>query len=97
MADLIVSEYVIPGDPRRLGADDIRIARVQQAGGGVKWAARRMGQCLSRDGEWEYEPLPSSRDDAFLARCRFDSPEEAAAACGVAQPVFVTNPAEGPT
>lgn len=25
-----------------------------------------------RRGEWEYEPLPSSRDDAFLARCRYD-------------------------
>jgi hypothetical protein len=24
-----------------------------------------------RDGEWEYEPIPSSRDDDFLARCRY--------------------------
>jgi len=36
-----------------------------------KWAVRKLGACLNHDGEWEYEPMPSSRDDAFLHRCRF--------------------------
>ncbi len=44
---------------------------------GEKWAVRRSHSCLSKDGEWEYEPMPSSRDDAFYARCRFDFLEEA--------------------
>lgn len=33
--------------------------------------------CLNKKGEWEYEPMPSSRDDAFYARCRFPSFEAA--------------------
>lgn len=32
---------------------------------------------LNQDGEWEYEPQPSSRDDAFFARCRWPSAREA--------------------
>lgn len=46
---------------------------------GEKWAVRRMSACLNRDGEWEYEPMPSSRDDEFYARCRFDSLKHAVA------------------
>lgn len=30
-----------------------------------------LGGVVNRDGDLEYEPLPSSRDDAFIARCRF--------------------------
>jgi hypothetical protein len=79
----VISEYTIDGDPRRAGSDDVRIARAKQMDGGVKWAVRRMGECLNKQGEWEYEPMPSSRDDEFLSRCRFDSVEEAFAACGL--------------
>lgn len=76
-----VSEYVIEGEPRLRGMGDIRVCRCKQVGGGVKWAVRGvLGDCLNRDGEWEDEPLPSSRSDDFLARCRFDSAEEALAA-----------------
>lgn len=32
---------------------------------------------LNKDGQWEYEPLPSSRSDDYLARCRFESPAKA--------------------
>ena len=44
---------------------------------GERWAVRRLSQCLSREGKWEYEPMPSSRDDAFYARCRFNTLEDA--------------------
>lgn len=44
---------------------------------GEKWAVRRGGLCLNKDKEWEYEPLPSSRDEEFYSRCRFDSLESA--------------------
>ena len=47
---------------------------------GVKWAVRRGGAVLATTAEWEYEPMPSSRDDAFYDRCRFDSLEAALAA-----------------
>lgn len=58
--------------------DDARIEEVQSAKGGATWAVRnRFCECLNHQGEWELEPLPSSRDDAFLARCRFPTPEAA--------------------
>ena len=54
-----------------------KINRLGQRSGPDKYAVRQGLNCLSRDKEWEYEPIPSSRDDAFLARCRFDSFDEA--------------------
>jgi hypothetical protein len=41
------------------------------------WAVTRLSWCLNRSGEWEIEPQPSSRDDAFIARCRWHSMQEA--------------------
>lgn len=41
-----------------------------------KWAVRkRIGRCLNNKGGWEYEPMPSSRKDNFLARTRFSLDE----------------------
>lgn len=40
--------------------------------GDESWAIKHNGFCLNRDGEWEWEPSPSNRDDAFLLRCRYD-------------------------
>lgn len=73
----VVTKYTIDGDPRQLGSDDIHIERAKQIYGPAKWAVRRMGECLNKSGEWEWEPMPSSRDDEFLERCRFASAEEA--------------------
>ncbi len=64
----------------RVGDDQIiptTVERVRQLGGIEKWAVRNAGNCLNKSGEWEWEPMPSSRDDEFLARCRFDSLNEA--------------------
>lgn len=47
---------------------------------GERWAVRRGGSVLAIDGEWEYEPSPSNRDDEFYSRCRFNSLEDAVAA-----------------
>lgn len=41
-----------------------------------RWAVRWKDRCLNRDGMWEWEPIPSSRDGAFLLRCRFESAME---------------------
>jgi hypothetical protein len=35
------------------------------------WAITRAGSCFNREGEWEWEPLPSSRDDEYLMRNRY--------------------------
>lgn len=68
------------------------IDRCGQIEGPDKWAVRRGSECLSRSGEWEWEPLPSSRDDDFLARCRFDTAAEAYAAWKATQPTEAVSP-----
>lgn len=77
LKDLVAVSYQLPPGARY---DAPTLDRVGQIEGPDLWAVRRLGRCLNRDGEWEYEPRPSSRDDAFKARCRFATPEEALAA-----------------
>lgn len=43
---------------------------------GVYW----MGRCLSRSGEWDWEPMPSGREGGWLAEHRFALPDALAAA-----------------
>ena len=43
------------------------------------WAITDSHYVLNRDGDWEYEPLPSSRSDEFKARTRWPSAREAIA------------------
>jgi hypothetical protein len=59
--------------------DDASLEKVFRRDGGHAWAVRRFSSVLNRQGEFEYEPMPSVRDKAFLSRCRFDTAEEAAA------------------
>lgn len=44
-------------------------------GGG--WAVRRFSEVLNKSGEWEHEPNPSERDEAFRSRCRWPTPDAA--------------------
>lgn len=47
----------------------------------MRFAVRRIdGCCLNKDGAWEEEPFPSSRDEGFLERCRWDCFQDAAVA-----------------
>lgn len=39
--------------------------------GDDRWAVMHFGFALGRDGEWEYEPRPSSREDDWLESHRF--------------------------
>lgn len=57
--------------------DDVRIELVEQRDGAIKWAVRLHGSVLNCSLEWEYEPTNSSRDDAFYARARYATPEDA--------------------
>jgi hypothetical protein len=40
--------------------------------GDGRWAVMSGGFCFDADGDWDYEPSPSSRDDDWLATHRFD-------------------------
>lgn len=75
-----VCGYRLPGDAK--------IEEAQQMTGDSLWAVRRSGSCLNNEGQWEYEPMPSSRDDKFLSRCRWPSPESAYAAWQMAVPAL---------
>lgn len=71
-----------PGD-----IDDLAVHRMRSPFyEGTRYAVRRHGRCLNKSAEWEYEPMPSSRDDEFYARCRFDSFQEALAVLNRSQP-----------
>jgi hypothetical protein len=56
------------------------VERVANIEGPDRFAIRRLGDCLNKNGEWEWEPNPSTRDAAFFARCRWATKEEAFAA-----------------
>jgi hypothetical protein len=44
--------------------------------GDDRWAITRdSSACLNTDGQWECEPMPSSRTDDFLSRCRYSLDE----------------------
>ncbi len=67
-------KIVLPG---KHDLDCPRIHRMGQIKGPDKFAVRSHGNCLDKDGDWVYEPMPSSRDDGFMKSCRFDSFEDA--------------------
>lgn len=54
-----------------------KVEVAKQKDGSTLWAVRAFGDCLNKRGEWEYEPLPSSRDAEFIQRCRFATAREA--------------------
>lgn len=56
----------------------VTIDRCRQLDGTIKYAVRQSGACLSRNGEWEFEPIPSSRTDEFFKSFRFDTWQDAA-------------------
>ena len=41
------------------------------------WVIFSSGQCLNKEGEWDYERTPSNRTDEYIASTRFNSIEEA--------------------
>lgn len=60
--------------------ESVRIDAVHGRGGITRYAVRQSGACMDANGEWEFEPMPSSRDDEWLNRFRFDTWEAAARA-----------------
>lgn len=59
----------IPEDAHPMDHDTWAI-KVEYAGRG-RWAIRHLGKCLKWNGTWDYEPIPSSREDNWLHEHRF--------------------------
>lgn len=55
-----------------------------------RWAVLWLGRCLSREGEWGYEPSPSNREDDWLDNHRFTR-EEAIALAAKHAPLLKIN------
>lgn len=95
----VISEYLIrvhEGGPP--GSLDLRIQLCTQRDGSTKWAVRRMGGwVLTHDLEWEDEPCNSNRDDAFMARCRFATCDEALIAASQAVEMHSVDDRVAPT
>jgi hypothetical protein len=66
---------VLPYDRTRRGLRQLEVARRADDA----WAIVGDGHCLAHDGEWEYEPFPSSRTEEFFERCRWATAIEALA------------------
>jgi hypothetical protein len=62
-----------------LDVANVVLVRRRQRDNKCLWAVMDGGSCLSKEGKWVFEPTPSSRDDEFLALCRFGTPDEAIA------------------
>lgn len=60
--------------------------------GAGRWVVSNGSSVWNRDGQWEYEPLPSSRDDEFLRRTRYANLEDAFVAAREAWRSFVETP-----
>lgn len=61
-------------EPKRGGPDGVTVERRIQEDGSVLWGVYRSDRCcLTKDGIWEYERLPSNREDDFYTRCRWET------------------------
>lgn len=75
---LICTQYQIKSEYDQMDISAVTFTRTNSPGyEGDRWAVRRTGSVLNRYGEWEYEPMPSNRDNEFYDRCRFHALEEA--------------------
>lgn len=66
----VVESYRLALSGARAGRRHVLLARRGGDGTGREWAIVEGGCCLADDFEWEFEGLPSSRTDEFLARTR---------------------------
>jgi hypothetical protein len=80
----ICSVWIVRPDNDGKAIHDILGIRVDRCiygdGAPDRWAIRSGDHyVLGRNRHWIHEPMPSSRDAAFYALCRFDSLDEACA------------------
>ena len=51
----------------------VRIEAVEQKDGSTRWVAKDGESVLADDLRWEWQPMPSSRDEGFMERTRLDT------------------------
>jgi hypothetical protein len=68
-------EFGNPG--KRLYPNGIELQLAHGRNGIIRWKITDSTWTLNHKGQWEYEPNPSSRTDAYFRRCRFNSIDEA--------------------
>mgnify|MGYP003425797941 FL=1 len=76
----VVLTYGLYFDKNRLQWVTIEATKYdEQTNVPITWAVRRGGSVMSKfTGSFDYEPMPSSRDDDFFNEYRFSTPDEAA-------------------
>ncbi len=77
MSEIWTAENWLKIATRFFLTERISIARRTYPDDQESWAVVRGDSVLNHELEWEYEPMPSSRDEAFFNRCRYHSKEEA--------------------
>ena len=60
-------------------ASSVVLQRRHQIDGPDRWAIVDRGCILDKDGDWVFEPSPSSCTDEYLEQTRFATPDEAIA------------------
>ena len=73
-------------EPSVYGEAVIRLC--PQISGPHLYKVKKRSWCLSKTGEWDYEPIPSERDDEYLEGHRFATFEDALAAVRAARPLL---------
>jgi hypothetical protein len=58
-----------------LGKDEFGGIVAVEARGKDLWCVSAGGECLTVDGDWIYEPLPSNRTSLFIRKARFSFDE----------------------
>jgi hypothetical protein len=74
---LKADRWKIVGSGRADGLMDHTVQTRVQRDGSVLYVISDGVAVMARDGEWQIEPIPSSRTDAFIANTRFASIAEA--------------------
>jgi hypothetical protein len=76
----VVLTYGLSFDKNRLQWITIEATKYdEQINEPIMWAVRQGGSVMSKfTGSFNYEPMPSNRDDDFFNEYRFSTPDEAA-------------------
>ena len=86
------TQYRVSLLPESVPQSELWDIEVVARGNGL-WAVTHFSRCLAVDGEWDYEPSPSNREDDWLAEHRF----KLDVAIGMAKVVATTITVNGKT
>lgn len=78
LSTLEIGSYILKKEYRNT-ISLVRVGGIDKDGMAInRWMIKGPGSsCLSKSGEWDIEPLPSSRSDHYIEKHRWTDPEEA--------------------